>query len=74
MFSLSLNNMGLVMSVLMRVLTGDPCSKWAALDVIIVVFNQDVVISRQRGKVADAACSVFVIHAANLRFGRTLNS
>lgn len=45
----------------------------AAGDVLLVVFHQDVVISRQRGQVADAARPVFVVHAADLGFGRTLD-
>lgn len=56
------------------VLTRDPGGKRAAFDVIFVVFDQDVVISRQRGKVADGARPVLIVYAADLRFGRTLDS
>lgn len=55
------------------VLTRDPGSKRAAFDVILVVFDQNVVVSGERGKVADAARPVFVVHAADVRFGRTLD-
>lgn len=54
-------------------LTGDPGSERAASDVLIVVFDQDVVVSGQSGQVADTAGPVLVVHTADLRFGWTLD-
>lgn len=54
-------------------LTGDPGGEGAAGDVLVVVFDQDVVASGQRGQVANRARPVFVVHAADVRFGRTLD-
>lgn len=64
-------------------LTSDCPSRWvptcdlggerAAGDVVVVVFDQDVVVSGQSGQVADAARSVLVVHTTDLCFGRTLD-
>lgn len=64
-------------------LTGDCPSRWvptydfggerAARDVVVVVFDQDVVVSGQSGQVADAARSVLVVHTTDLCFGWTLD-
>lgn len=54
-------------------LTSDPGGERAAGDVILVVFDQNVVVAGQSGQVADAARPVLVVHATDLRFGRTLD-
>lgn len=54
-------------------LTGDPGGERAAGDVIVVIFDQYVVVSGQSGQVADAARPVLVVHTADLCFGRTLD-
>lgn len=54
-------------------LTSDPGGERAAGDVILVVFDQDIVVAGQSGQVADAARPVLVVHTADLRFGRTLD-
>lgn len=61
------------MCVLTCKLTGDPGSEWAAGDVVLVVFDQDVVVSGESGQVADAARPILVVHTADLGLGRTLN-
>lgn len=55
-------------------LTGNPGGERAASDVLVIVFDQDVVVSWQRGQVADSAGPVFIVHTADLCFGRTLDS
>lgn len=54
-------------------LTDDLGGEGAAGDVLVVVFDQDVVVSGQSGQVTNAARSVLVVHTADLRFGRTLD-
>lgn len=54
-------------------LTSDPGGERAAGDVVVVVFDQNVVVSGQSGQVADAARPVLVVHTADLRFGWTLD-
>lgn len=53
--------------------TRDPGSEGAPGDVILIVLDEDVVISRQRWQVADAARPVLVVHTVDVCFGRTLN-
>lgn len=53
--------------------TGDPGSEGAPGDVILVVLDDDAVISWQGGQVADAARPVLVVHAVDLGFGGTLD-
>lgn len=59
--------------MLVNRLTSDPGGERAAGDVLIVVFDQDDVVTRQSWQVAHAAGPVFVVHAADLRFRRTLD-
>lgn len=49
-------------------LTSDPSSKWASRDVILIVFDKDIVISWECRKVADAARSVLVVHTVDFCF------
>lgn len=54
--------------------TCDPGSERAPGYVILVVLDDDAVISRQGGQVADATRPVLVVHTVDLGFGRALNS
>ena len=54
-------------------LTGDLGGERATGDVLVVVFDQNVVVSGQSGHVADAARPVLVVHTADICFGRTLD-
>lgn len=53
--------------------TSDPGRKGASRNVLVVVFDQDAVVSRQDRQVGHRARPVLVVHAANVSLGRTLN-
>lgn len=53
--------------------TDDLGGEGAAGDVLVIVFDQDVVVAGQSGQVADAARPVLVVHTVNLRLGRTFD-
>lgn len=57
----------------MLVVTGDPGREGAAWDVLVVIFHQDAVVSRQDGKVGHGAGPVLVVHTADVRLGWTLD-
>lgn len=54
-------------------LTCDPGSERAPRDVILIVPDDNIVISGQSRQVADAARSILVVHTLDLGFGWTLN-
>lgn len=53
--------------------TGDPGRKGAPRDVLVVVLDQDAVVSRQDRQVGHRARPVLVVHTADVGLGRTLN-
>lgn len=54
-------------------LTGDPSSKRASGDVILIIFDKDIVISWECRKVADTARPVLVVQTVDFCFWRTLD-
>lgn len=55
-------------------LTCDTGSEGAPRNVLVIVTHQDVVVTRQRGKVSDRTGAIFIVHTAYFSFGGTLNS
>ena len=53
--------------------TGNPSREGAAGDVLVVVFDQDAVVSRQDGQVGHSARPVLVVQTADVRLGWTLD-
>ena len=49
-------------------------SEGTACDVLLVVTDQDIVVSRHSGQVGDSAGAISVVQAADLCSGRTLES
>lgn len=49
-------------------LTGDPGREGAPRDVLVIVFDQDAVVSRQDGQVGHCARPVLVVHTADVCF------
>ena len=54
-------------------LTSNPGREGAAGDVLIVVFDQDAVVSRQDGQVGHSAGPVLVVKTTDVCLGRTLD-
>lgn len=54
-------------------LTGDPGRKGASRDVLVIVLDQDAVVSRQDRQVGHSARPILVVHTADVGLGRTLN-
>lgn len=55
-------------------LTSYPGREGTSRNVFVIVFDQDVVVSRQDRQIGDCAGPVLVVHAADVCFGRTFNS
>lgn len=53
--------------------TSNPCRVGAAWDVLVIVFNEDAVVSRQDRQIGHSAGPILVVHTADVCFGRTLN-
>lgn len=47
-------------------ITSNPCREWAAGDVLVIVFDQDAVVSRQDGQVGHSTGPVLVVHTADI--------
>lgn len=54
-------------------ITSDPSRKGAARDVLVIVFDQDAVVSRQDRQVGHSAGPILVVHTADVCLRRTLN-
>ncbi len=54
--------------------TSNSSREGAARDVLVIVFNQDAVVSWEDGQVGHSAGPILVIHTADVGFGWTLNS
>lgn len=54
-------------------ITSNPSREGAAGDVLVIVFDQDAVVSRQDGQVGHGAGPILVVHTADVRLGWTLN-
>lgn len=54
-------------------ITSNPSREGAAGDVLVIVFDQDAVVSRQHGQVGHGAGPILVVHTADVRLGWTLN-
>lgn len=54
-------------------ITSNPSREWAAGDVLVIVFDQDAVVSRQDGQVGHGAGPVLVVHTADICLGWTLD-
>lgn len=57
----------------LRCITSDPGRKGASGDVLIIVFDQDAVVSRQDRQVGHRARPILVVHTADVSLGRTLD-
>lgn len=53
--------------------TSNPSSEGAARDVLVIVFDQDAVVSGQDRQVGHSARPVLVVHTADVSLGWTLN-
>lgn len=53
--------------------TSNPGRKGTSWDVLVVVFDQDAVVSRQHRQVGHGAGTVLVVHTADVSLGRPLD-
>lgn len=56
-----------------EIITSDPGRKGASRDVLVIILDQDAVVSRQDRQVGHSARSILVVHAADVSLGRTLD-
>ena len=54
-------------------ITGNSSREGAARDVLVIIFDQDAVVSWQDRQVGHSARPILVVHTADVRLGWTLN-